>query len=67
MTPTEQRVINHLRKSKGHTSIFWVTDNQARAKAVERLEQRGVLKRSKEHGYPSMYFEVKEGDRNDKH
>ena len=60
MTPTEQRVINHLRKSKGRTSIFWVTDNQARAKAIERLEQRGVLKRdrSKEIGYPCMFFEV---------
>lgn len=60
MTKDEEEIVEQLRKSKGWTNIFWLTETQSRARASESLERSGMIKRdrSKERGYPHMFYEL---------
>ena len=57
----EQGILDTLRETP-RVSIFWATENQQRAHAMDRLESSGriVRRRDKESGYPWMVFDVAE-------
>ncbi len=57
-----KQIIDHLTEYKGWCSIFWVTETQNRAKAFDSMEREGLIirNRSKESGYPYMYYEIQE-------
>jgi hypothetical protein len=58
---SHQRIVSRSRREeipvlrnvifKGGFSIFWVTENQSRARAAERLERRSVIVRKKGKGF----------------
>jgi len=59
----ESEIIKHLKDNKSFTNIFWLTENQKRAKASMRLEEEGIIvrkKKSKWDKYPVMVFKVME-------
>jgi len=64
MTPAEQRALDHIEAAESngrHVDIFWVTENQSRAKAIDALQKRGVITQDLKHkhgGYPVCVFNV---------
>ena len=53
----ENQVINQVKKYGG-ASIFWITENQCRAWATQRLEDAGKIIRQKDQ-YPWCAFKIK--------
>jgi len=56
----ERAVLNCLRKHR-RVSIFWITDNQQRASAVQRLQDNGVIvrhRKSKHDAFPWCVFSI---------
>lgn len=54
----EEEIINAIRKDGG-LSVFWATENQVRAGAVDRLIRNGTIKRIMPIGqFPFCEYEV---------
>ena len=49
----EQAVINALKTTQGYFTVFWATETQYRAAAIERLEARGAI-RVERLGFPLL-------------
>jgi len=55
----EKEIIDRINEYGGF-SIFWVTDNQKRAHAADRLIERGVIIRQKD-DYPWCSYAISDG------
>lgn len=61
---SQELVIDYLKRSNGICTIFWVTETQARAIAVEQLERSGVLVRKRDKNgelkgiFPHMHYTI---------
>ena len=53
----DQEVLDQVREHGGF-SVFWVTEKQCRAKAAERLEKNGIIKRVAKGQYPWCPYRV---------
>jgi hypothetical protein len=40
----EEKVLGYLRETGGHFSVFWATENQRRANALDRLIRSGAIR-----------------------
>jgi hypothetical protein len=54
----EEKVLDYLRETGGHFSVFWATENQRRACALDRLIRSGAIREDHQErgmGYPRCH------------
>ena len=59
-TLAENKVLKQIRENKGF-SVFWATENQDRARAIDRLQQRGIIahnRKSKLDRFPWCVYRI---------
>ena len=62
MDPEESKVLAEVTRL-GAVSIFWITENDSRAAAVQRLQDSGLIVRCRDDSrdrYPICVFRVRE-------